>query len=95
MSSNATDALKSNAPSIEQPEQPVFVGILQFELLIRQRRSLKDKRRVVRSVRDRLHREHLVSVAETACLARNAANGAATSAATRPRNVRRDVQRDV
>lgn len=41
---------------------------MQFELIMRQSRSLKDKRRVVRSVRDRLHREHLVSVAETAAL---------------------------
>lgn len=46
----------------------MFVGIMQFELIIRQSRSLKDKRRVVRSVRDRLHQEHLVSVAETAAL---------------------------
>jgi uncharacterized protein len=46
----------------------VFVGIMQFELLIRQSRSLKDKRRVVRSVRDKLHREHLVSIAETNAL---------------------------
>jgi uncharacterized protein YlxP (DUF503 family) len=42
----------------------MVVGILQFELLIRGAESLKDKRRVVRSVKDRLHREHLVSVAE-------------------------------
>lgn len=37
---------------------------MQFELLIRGATSIKDKRRVIRSVRDRLHREHLVSVAE-------------------------------
>lgn len=42
----------------------VVVGILQFELLIHDAESLKDKRRVVRSVKDRLHREHQVSVAE-------------------------------
>lgn len=42
----------------------MFVGILQFELLIPGSGSLKDKRRVVRSVKDRLHREHQVSVAE-------------------------------
>ena len=46
----------------------MFVGILQFELLIRQSRSLKDKRRVVQSVKDRLHREHQVSVAEVGSL---------------------------
>ena len=46
----------------------VFIVILQFELLIRGAGSLKDKRRVVRSVKDHLHREHLVSVAEVAHL---------------------------
>jgi len=40
------------------------IGILQFELRIPGARSLKDKRRVVKSVKDRLHREHMVSVAE-------------------------------
>lgn len=42
----------------------MVVGILQFELLIPGAASLKDKRRVVRSVKDRLHREHQVAVAE-------------------------------
>ena len=42
----------------------MVVGILQFELLVPGATSLKDKRRVVKSVKDRLHREHLVSVAE-------------------------------
>ena len=46
----------------------MFIGILQFELLIRASTSLKDKRRVVRSLKDRLHREHLVSIAETEAL---------------------------
>ncbi len=44
----------------------MFVGILQFELHIADAASLKDKRRVVRSLKDRLHREHQVSVAEIA-----------------------------
>lgn len=44
----------------------MVIGILQFELLIHGAESLKDKRRVVSSVKDRLHREHLVSVAEVA-----------------------------
>ena len=44
----------------------MVLGILQFELLVPGGESLKDKRRVVRSVKDRLHREHLVSVAEVA-----------------------------
>jgi uncharacterized protein YlxP (DUF503 family) len=42
----------------------MIVGILQFELIIHHAESLKDKRRVVMSVKDKLHREHQVSVAE-------------------------------
>jgi uncharacterized protein len=44
----------------------MVIGVLQFELLIHDCESLKDKRRVVASVKDRLHREHQVSVAEVA-----------------------------
>jgi len=46
----------------------MFIGVLQFELVVRASESLKDKRRVVKSVKDRLHRAHLVSVAEVAAL---------------------------
>ena len=46
----------------------MVVGVLQFELHIPGAQSLKDKRRVVKSLRDRLHREHLVSVAEVDAL---------------------------
>lgn len=46
----------------------MVIGVLQFELLIHGAESLKDKRRVVRSVKDRLHREHMVSVAEVGTL---------------------------
>lgn len=42
----------------------MVVGILQVELKIDAPTSLKDKRRVVLSLKDRLHREHMVSVAE-------------------------------
>ncbi|GAB4544954.1 MAG: hypothetical protein Tsb0013_02440 [Phycisphaerales bacterium] len=42
----------------------MFIGAMQFEILIHDATSLKDKRSVVRSVKDRLHREHQVSVAE-------------------------------
>ncbi len=42
----------------------MVVGILQVELAIDGATSLKDKRRVVSSLKDRLHREHQVSVAE-------------------------------
>lgn len=46
----------------------MVLGILQFDLVIPGSESLKDKRRVVRSVKDRLHREHMVSVAEVGLL---------------------------
>ena len=42
----------------------MVIGILQVEIVIDGAQSLKDKRRVVRSLKDRLHREHQVSVAE-------------------------------
>ena len=48
----------------------MFVGLLQIELFIPHSTSLKDKRRVVRSVRDKLHRERLVAVAEIEALDR-------------------------
>lgn len=44
------------------------IGILQFELEVPHARSLKDKRRVVKSLKDRLHREHMVAVAEVGAL---------------------------
>ena len=46
----------------------MHVGILQFEIVIPGSVSLKDKRRVVKSLKDRLHRAHLVSVAEVGAL---------------------------
>ena len=42
----------------------MVIGILQVELLIGEAASLKDKRRVVMSLKDRLHRDHAVAVAE-------------------------------
>lgn len=44
----------------------MIVGVLQAEMRIDWARSLKDKRSVARSLKDRLHREHQVSVAEVA-----------------------------
>lgn len=44
----------------------MHIGILQFDLHIHDARSIKDKRRVVSSLKDRLHREHQASVAEVA-----------------------------
>ena len=46
----------------------MIVAVLQFELFIRGSESLKDKRRVVRSLKDRLHHDHQVSVAEVGAL---------------------------
>ena len=46
----------------------MIIGILQFELLIPDPESLKDKRRVVRSVKDRLHRDFQCAVAEVGAL---------------------------
>lgn len=46
----------------------MFIGVLQFELVVPGSRSLKDKRRVIKSLKDRLHREHLVSIAEIEAL---------------------------
>lgn len=46
----------------------MHIGILQFEMHIDDAMSLKDKRRVVKSIKDRLHHEHMVSVAEIGAL---------------------------
>jgi hypothetical protein len=46
----------------------MHIGILQSEILVRASTSLKDKRRVVRSLKDRLHRHHQVSAAEVGAL---------------------------
>jgi uncharacterized protein YlxP (DUF503 family) len=42
----------------------MIVGSLRVRLLLRESRSLKDKRQVVRSIKDRLRNEFNVSVAE-------------------------------
>src|SRR5947199_8394684 len=46
----------------------MVVGSLRVRLLIRESRSLKDKRQVVRSIKDRLRNEFNVSVAEVDAL---------------------------
>lgn len=46
----------------------MIVGVMQFELHIPGAQSLKDKRRVVKGLKDRLHRHHMVSVAEIEAL---------------------------
>ena len=42
----------------------MHVGSLKVRLLVRESRSLKDKRQVVRSIKDRLRNRYNVSVAE-------------------------------
>jgi hypothetical protein len=44
--------------------EKMIVGTLRVRLLLRQARSLKDKRQVVQSIKDRLHNHFNVSVAE-------------------------------
>src|SRR4051812_16703188 len=42
----------------------MFIAILQFHMTIDGATSLKDKRGVVRSIKDKLHKQHMVAVAE-------------------------------
>ena len=42
----------------------MIVGVLRIELVIHEARSLKDKRRVIKSVKDRIRASFNVSVAE-------------------------------
>jgi len=44
--------------------EPLNVGTLQIRLILRQSRSLKDKRQVVQSIKDRLHGSFNISIAE-------------------------------
>jgi uncharacterized protein YlxP (DUF503 family) len=44
---------------------PMVVGISSFELHLPSSRSLKDKRRIVKSLVDRIHQRWRVSIAET------------------------------
>lgn len=46
----------------------MVIGLLQFELIVHGSESLKDKRRVVNSVKDRVQREHMAAVAEVGSL---------------------------
>ncbi len=46
----------------------MVIGIMTAKLAIYQATSLKDKRRVVKSLKDRIRRRHNVSVAETDAL---------------------------
>ena len=63
------EAALPHAPADCHPDTPhMVVGVLQVKLTIDWASSLKDKRRVVSSLKDRLHREHQVSVAEVGSL---------------------------
>lgn len=42
----------------------MFVGVLQIELLLRGNTSLKGKRKVLKSIKDRTHNQFNVSIAE-------------------------------
>lgn len=42
------------------------IGVLEFSLSIQDAQSLKEKRRVVRSIKDRLAHRHNISIAEVA-----------------------------
>jgi uncharacterized protein YlxP (DUF503 family) len=44
---------------------PMIVGVVNFELHLPESRSLKDKRRVVKSLIDRIFQRYRVSIAET------------------------------
>jgi uncharacterized protein len=44
---------------------PMIVGVVNFELHLPESRSLKDKRRVIKSLIDRLFQRYRVSIAET------------------------------
>ena len=46
----------------------MIVGVLQLELTIGDAMSLKDKRRVVKSIKDRIAHGHNVSIAEVGAL---------------------------
>lgn len=46
----------------------MIVGTLELSILVREARTLKDKRRVVRSLKDRIRHRFPVSIAEVASL---------------------------
>lgn len=46
----------------------MVIGVLQLELVIGDAMSLKDKRRVVKSLKDRLAHAHNISIAEVGAL---------------------------
>jgi uncharacterized protein YlxP (DUF503 family) len=61
-------AEKERSPFILHPYPAMHVGVLQLELSIPDADSLKDKRRVVLSLKDRIAHGHNVSIAEVGAL---------------------------
>lgn len=71
------------------PDESLWVGVLRLSLFVFASRSLKDKRRVVASVRDRLRARHHVAVAEVGHLEDHSrAIMAATLVGNDPRGLR-------
>jgi hypothetical protein len=58
------------ALAYESAETAMVVGVLQMRLLVREAQSLKDKRRVIKSLRERLRHEFNVSASEVDALDR-------------------------
>lgn len=46
----------------------MVVGVLSIRLIMRQSRSLKDKRRIMKSLKDRMRNKFNISIAETGML---------------------------
>ena len=71
------------------PDEALFVGLLRMVLRIPGSRSLKDRRRVVASLRDRVHARHHASFAEVGHLeAHDAAVVAIVVVGNDPRGLR-------
>jgi uncharacterized protein YlxP (DUF503 family) len=56
--------LHKNGDCSERVQGKLKVGLLQVRLFVRESRSLKEKRQVLRSIKDRLRNQFNVSVAE-------------------------------
>jgi uncharacterized protein YlxP (DUF503 family) len=52
----------------EAPDESIWVGVLRLVLVVPGARSLKDKRRAIHQVRDRIRSRHELSVAEVGYL---------------------------
>ena len=83
---SASDALTAKA-------QALMIGVLQVQLAVYESTSLKDKRRVIKSLKDRLRHRFNVSVAETGGLeSRQAAEVTAAMVANESRFLESSLQ---